>query len=281
MASNQIALSNALPGQGRFRFGRNWKRFSSLLDDTKIERAVASLQEMLDVSDLKGMRFLDIGSGSGLFSLAARRLGAKVFSFDFDQDSVDCTKSLRDKYYQDDANWKIEQGSALDTQYLESLGKFDIVYSWGVLHHTGDMWNALANASNRVTDNGKLFISIYNDQGTLSRIWLKIKQFYCSSALGSALVLVTFLPLLFIARIIIDLIQLKNPLSGFRQMRSERGMSVFTDWIDWLGGYPFEVATPTQIFDFYHGRGFTLTKLHTRGGKSGVNEFVFVKTTAA
>jgi 2-polyprenyl-3-methyl-5-hydroxy-6-metoxy-1,4-benzoquinol methylase len=278
MTNNQIAIRDALPGEGRFRFGRNWKRFASRLDDTKIERAIASLQEMLAVSDLKGKRFLDIGSGSGLFSLAARRLGANVFSFDFDQDSVECTKSLRDKYYQGDPNWKIEQGSALDTQYLESLGKFDIVYSWGVLHHTGDMWNALANASNQVRESGKLFISIYNDQGTLSRIWLKIKQFYCSSAIGAALVLITFLPLFFIARIIFDLIQLKSPFSGLRQIRSERGMSVFTDWIDWLGGYPFEVATPAQIFNFYLERGFSLTKLHTRGGKSGVNEFVFKKT---
>lgn len=100
MTNNQIAIRDALPGKGRFRFGRNWKRFASSLNDTKIETALASLQEMLEVSDLKGKRFLDIGSGSGLFSLAARRLGAEVFSFDFDQDSVDCTKSLRDKYYQ-------------------------------------------------------------------------------------------------------------------------------------------------------------------------------------
>jgi 2-polyprenyl-3-methyl-5-hydroxy-6-metoxy-1,4-benzoquinol methylase len=281
MTNNQLAIRDAPPGKGRFRFGRNWKRFTSSLNDKKIETALASLQEMLEVSDLKGKRFLDIGSGSGLFSLAARRLGAEVFSFDFDQDSVDCTKNLRDKYYQDDPDWKIEQGSALDTQYLESLGTFDIVYSWGVLHHTGDMWNALAYASKRVKESGKLFISIYNDQGTTSKIWLKIKQFYCSSALGSALVLITFLPLFFIARIIIDLVQLKSPLSGLRRIGSERGMSVLTDWIDWLGGYPFEVATPAQIFDFYRERGFSLTRLHTRGGKSGVNEFVFEKTRQA
>ena len=100
---------------------------------------------MLEMDDLTGKTFLDIGSGSGLFSLAARRLGAKVHSFDFDSNSYGCTMELRKRYFDGDGNWKVEQGSALDRNYIESLGKFDIVYSWGVLHHTGAMWTALEN----------------------------------------------------------------------------------------------------------------------------------------
>src|SRR5205807_1220787 len=121
------------------------------------------LKEMLECETLAGKTFLDIGSGSGLFSLAARRLGAKVHSFDFDSNSFGCTQELRNRYFAGDPDWRVEQGSALDGDYMASLGLFDIVYSWGVLHHTGKMWRALANAALPVADGGKLFIAIYND----------------------------------------------------------------------------------------------------------------------
>lgn len=123
----------------RFEFGKNWSRFLELLNEERILKAEQSLREMLEVENLEGKTFLDIGSGSGLFSLAARRLGAKVYSFDFDTNSFECTTELRRRFFENDENWKVEQGSALEREYVESLGKFDIVYSWGVLHHTGSM----------------------------------------------------------------------------------------------------------------------------------------------
>src|SRR5438874_10370928 len=130
----------------RFEFGRNWSAFLVVLDEERIAKAEDSLREMLEMDSLEGKTFLDIGSGSGLFSLAARRLGAKVHSFDFDSNSFACTQELRNRYFAGDPDWSVEQGSALDADYVASVGKFDIVYSWGVLHHTGRMWRALENA---------------------------------------------------------------------------------------------------------------------------------------
>jgi 2-polyprenyl-6-hydroxyphenyl methylase/3-demethylubiquinone-9 3-methyltransferase len=115
----------------RFEFGKNWSQFLRVLDEERILKAEESLREMLEATSLQGKTFLDIGSGSGLFSLAARRLGAKVHSFDFDTNSFACTSELRRRFFSDDENWKVEQGSVLDRNYIAALGKFDIVYSWG------------------------------------------------------------------------------------------------------------------------------------------------------
>ena len=88
----------------RFEFGKNWGRFLAVLNDERISEAEASLKSMLKVEGLTGKSFLDIGSGSGLFSLAARRLGARVHSFDYDPQSVACTAELKRRYFEGDEN---------------------------------------------------------------------------------------------------------------------------------------------------------------------------------
>jgi 2-polyprenyl-6-hydroxyphenyl methylase/3-demethylubiquinone-9 3-methyltransferase len=76
----------------RFRFGKNWSSFLKTINEERIIEAENSLKKMLGINDLKDKDFLDIGSDSGLFSLAAMRLGARrVYSFDYDPDSVACT----------------------------------------------------------------------------------------------------------------------------------------------------------------------------------------------
>ncbi len=149
----------------RFEFGKNWKSFLAALDEQRIETAIDSLRDLLETDSLQGSRFFDLGCGSGLFSLAAHRLGAKVVSIDFDDHSVDCTKELKSRYGSESPDWVISQGSVLDQPMLESLGQADIVYSWGVLHHTGQMDRAVKLAAQRTKAGGLFCIAIYNDQG--------------------------------------------------------------------------------------------------------------------
>ena len=261
----------------RFGFGENWSRFLRLLDDGRIARAEASLKEMLGVETLDGRSFVDVGSGSGLFSLAARRLGAEVHSFDFDPNSVACTQELRRRYFPDDPKWRVEEGSALDRAYIDRLGRFDIVYSWGVLHHTGAMWEALENAGALVAPGGQLYIAIYNDQGRSSRVWTKVKRAYVKAPgpLKWGVLLPAFLRL-WGPSTVRDLARGK-PFRTWKTYRTEvsRGMDPWRDVVDWVGGYPFEVAKPEEILDFYRARGFELQRMTTCAGGHGCNEFVF------
>jgi SAM-dependent methyltransferase len=256
----------------RFAFGANWRRFLRDVDEGRIRSAQDSLRNMLEVDALTERRFLDIGCGSGLFSLAARRLGARVRSFDFDPASVACTEDLRRRFYGDDEAWTVEPGSILDEAYVARLGQYDVVYSWGVLHHTGDMYRGFENACRLVAPRGRLFVAIYNDQRWLSRYWTAVKRTYNRGRLGRWAMIAVHTPYLFGAR------WLGRLLSG--RLTLDRGMSIWHDMIDWLGGYPFEVARPEQVFSYFRRRGFVLDRLATCGGRMGCNEFVFTRVEA-
>lgn len=270
-----VAFEQEVEACTRFQFGENWRAFLETLDEERICQAEASLKAMLGMETLEGQKFLDIGCGSGLFSLAARRLGASVRSFDYDPDSVECARILRQRFFPNDEAWQIGSGSVLEEDFMSGLGEYDIVYSWGVLHHTGDMWKALSQAAIPVKSQGKLFISIYNDEGIMSVAWLKIKQAYNRGGWRRALVLAACLPYFTLQTALAGVIRSGNPVSRFVQYKKERGMSVYHDWIDWLGGLPFEVAKVEEVFDFYSEKGFKIERIKTTN-RLGTNEFVFV-----
>ena len=259
----------------RFKFGKNWKYFLQSLSEDKITAAIKSMQEYLEIQSLERKTFLDIGCGSGLMSLAARKLGAKVFSFDYDQNSLECTRILKELYFKDDINWTIEEGSVLNKDYLKSIGKFDFVYSWGVLHHTGSMYTALNNVLIPLSlDNGVLAIAIYNQNGVETDFWKKVKIFYNKNLFSSLLIKIIFIPYFTFRSFLGGLIKHCNPFFVFLNYRNKRGMNVYNDWIDWLGGYPFEAAKAEEIFNFYKRKGGKLTNLITTN-ENGNNQFVF------
>jgi SAM-dependent methyltransferase len=271
-------------GGKHFSFGANWQSFvNKALTPDRINNAIDSLCSFLGVNDLEGRTFLDVGCGSGLFSLVARKLGAKVHSFDLDPLSVACTTELKNRYFPEDEKWTIGQGNVLDVNYMNSLGQFDLVYAWGVLHHTGAMWQALENVVPLVAEGGKLFISIYNNQGLASFFWTNLKKFYNRSSRPLKWSVILGVGAYFEFRwIIAKLIRYRNPiaLKYLPEKKKNRGMSVWHDLVDWVGGYPFEVAKPEEIFDFYRKRELELVKLKTCAGGIGCNEYLFSRKKA-
>lgn len=259
-----------------FAFGKNWKAF---LEDNShqdlVKESAEYIRSFLGVQDLRGKTFLDIGCGSGLHSLAAHYLKADgVTSVDIDEDSVRCCEWLRDKNQTPHA-WRVMHGSLLDQAFLQQIPRHDIVYCWGVAHHTGDMYRSLQYLADMTGPGGLLYIAIYNKvpgrRGSI--FWYKIKQFYTDvPRLGKRLmewIYVSYSVLLLLAH-------LQNPFKIMRDFKKKRGMSWKTDLIDWLGGYPYEYASAEEIFRFYRDRDFTLVNLKTTN-YIGCNQFLFRK----
>jgi len=261
-----------------FSFGRNWQDFlDQHLNSEREQIALRSMTEFLELPDFRNYSFCDIGCGSGLFSLAAYRLGARnIISIDVDPFSVECCQQLRQSVGAPE-NWTVAHGSVLDQEFLARFGKSDIVYAWGSLHHTGRMWEAIRNASDLLGPNGLFYLSIYNrveGRGS-SDYWLRVKKLYNrSSQTGKVLLEVAHA---LRSDIMPRLVRFQNPFIFINTYSRRRGMNYWTDVRDWLGGYPYECASADEIFHFCK-RELNLELVNLRVTNTlGTNEFVFHK----
>jgi 2-polyprenyl-6-hydroxyphenyl methylase/3-demethylubiquinone-9 3-methyltransferase len=261
---------------GRFSFGENWLSFIETLDEGRIAEAERSLKALCGMENLHGKRFIDIGSGSGLSSLAARRLGATVFSFDYDPQSVAGTRKLKERFFPDDQSWQVGRGSALDSDYLASLGKFDIVYSWGVLHHTGAMNEAIVNAASCVDAGGMFVFALYR-KTLLCPLWKIEKRWYANASEASQraarAVFTGALRLAFRVR--------RRDFGAYvRDYRGTRGMNFEHDVHDWMGGYPYESISPKEAEFLMSRLNFQFVRSNLGSQSigifgSGCDEFVY------
>ena len=265
-----------------FSFGKNWWRFLNTLDEAKHRDARSSLTQFLNSENLRGKTFLDAGCGSGLFSNAAYDLGAeKIVSFDLDPFSVRCCNYLHEKVGKPE-NWEVHEGSVLDSEFLSKLGKFDIVYSWGVLHHTGKMWDGIFNTANLVKEGGCYYIAIYNKVigGRSSEFWLKVKKIYNAlPEMGKRSMEFLYVLIFSIRR----LLRFQNPIKDILAYKVDhRGMNWQTDIRDWLGGYPYEFATAEEVFKYMKSNfpNFNLVNLKS-ADNVGANWFLFTNSPIA
>jgi 2-polyprenyl-3-methyl-5-hydroxy-6-metoxy-1,4-benzoquinol methylase len=263
---NTKAAIATKPEADRFSFGENWLAFLEHLDDERIAEAERSLQALCGLERLDGKRVLDVGSGSGLFSLAARRLGAIVHSFDYDPQSIAGTQKLKDHFFLGDTSWVVEQGSILDRSYVAALGTFDIVYSWGVLHHTGAMYDAIANAASCVKSNGAFVFALYR-RTRLCGLWKIEKRWYAKASPAAQ----KFARWVFINSLHMAFLVTRRDFEAYvSNYKSSRGMSFTHDVHDWMGGYPYESIAPAEVTVLMNRLGFEHVRSNVQPYGTGI-----------
>jgi 2-polyprenyl-6-hydroxyphenyl methylase/3-demethylubiquinone-9 3-methyltransferase len=258
-----------------FAFGRNWASYSTIIDDARVAQAEDGLARLLGKDRLAGTTFLDIGCGSGLHAVAAARLGAaRIMAVDLDPVAVETARAVL-RQYAPQTPADVRQVSVFELS-PETSGTFDIVYSWGVLHHTGAMHEALQRAAQMVAPGGHFAFALYH-RTRMCGFWRREKRWYAAAsprAQHAARALYT------------ALLRLRFALTGgdFRahvaNYQSQRGMEFSHDVHDWMGGYPYESISAPEVealmrrIGFAHVRSFTSPLTIGLFG-SGCDEYVY------
>lgn len=277
---NQLAPPDKLTVGTHFAFGKNWASYAALIGEREITEAERSLLKLLPKEALAGKRFLDIGCGSGLHSLVALRLGAgEVLAADIDPDSVATTRAVLDRHAPQ-ACYSVRESSVFDLDPVRT-GHFDVVYSWGVLHHTGDMHRALRQAAALVAPGGVFVFALYR-KTWMCGFWKLEKRFYSRARPGLQKFARGVYVALYRVRLLMKGQQFKKHV---RNYKNTRGMDFYHDVHDWLGGYPYESISPAEVERAMTKAGLVRVKVLVQHGRvfgrhtgvfgSGCDEYVY------
>lgn len=265
--------------ENHFDFGKNWREYSQKINEDRLRIAELSLTKFFHKEGIKGKTFIDIGCGSGLFSIAALRQGCKnLLAIDIDPICVSITKNNIKKYW-NEPNWHCKVKSVFDLDKNE-IGEFDLVYSWGVLHHTGSMLEAIESASQLIDKEGKMLLGLYQ-KTILCPFWVLEKKIYHRSSSSTQKMIRELFYKLFS---FLSLFQYRHINKIIHKHKQKRGMDYFCDLHDWLGGYPYESISPKSFNDFISTIGLKIQKqsICNEGfglTGSGVNEYLVYKTS--
>jgi 2-polyprenyl-6-hydroxyphenyl methylase/3-demethylubiquinone-9 3-methyltransferase len=270
-----VSSKNLKNVESHFAFGKNWAEYASRVGDPQIEEATKGLLKLIPGNEFKGRSFLDIGCGSGLHALGAARLGvSRIAAIDIDPDSVAVTRALlAGKNIK--IPWRADVMSVFDLDTARQ-GTFDIVYSWGVLHHTGAMWEAIDRAGSMVAPSGLLAIAIYR-KTLLDPFWKFEKRLYSRAPRTVQ----NCLQAGYVAAFRLGKFATGGNFRDYvANYKSTRGMDFYTDVRDWLGGYPYETALAPEVDRKLVNLGFKSERVFSRPigvgiFGSGCDEFVY------
>ena len=260
----------------RYGFGKNWEQFvKQHFNPERVEISKKYMLNFLKMDNLQGKYFLDIGCGSGLHSLAALQAGAaRIVSFDLDPGSVKTALTLKE-YAGNPSHWTVLQGSILDDSFISQIEPADIAYSWGVLHHTGALWKSFENAAGLMNTSGVFYVALYTEtyvEGLPKEYWLSVKQNYNrASSFGKKVMEVRHLWMFYLYKRIRNIPHLIKQVKEYKALR---GMELYTNLKDWLGGWPMEYSSQEEVIDHAHDLGLSL--INFKSGEANL-EYVFCR----
>ncbi len=247
-----------LSSDGSFTFGRNWLDYvRSRVTADVVQSHVHDLSKIYKSIglDIAGKSVIDVGCGSGLSSLSFALMNPKkLLSIDIDHDSVGATaicRSMLPTHHKSD--WNIEQKSVFELNHDD--GVFDLVYSWGVLHHTGDVWSAVKRCQSILAPGGYLHLALYRSGDRYTEHIRQKTSFMVMSRDEKVRVLYDYLNALFISK--------GASVFDF----DERGMNRFHDALDWFGGFPYEVVDPEVLGQYL--QSCSIRQLYFREANQG------------
>ena len=264
----------------QFNFGENWREFSHhALTPDRVQQAREDFADLFSGIPLRDRSFLDIGFGQALSLLLATGAGCRSVGCDINPICAEILAENRQRFFPELTNVQIPVvvGSILDEAILERLrgltgeaGRetYDIVHSWGVLHHTGDMWRGIQHAASLVGPEGHLVLALYAHHWS-SGTWKVIKWSYVRvPSVVRRLFIALLYPVIYLAKF---LVTRRDP------REQKRGMDFYYDVVDWVGGYPYEYVKAEDLARRVEELGFKNTRVIRATVPTGCNEFVFAR----